>query len=124
MLCVTYTGYERIVKNLVAITRSLKLNEGAKDDLTLHYIAHKWLDASATPSERDLAKLALMKIEQDPKQYDVFLEMLRDTEGMSLLLAKITGELRCLNLIDHNNRSRTVLCDIITLCDTLCVLKD
>ena len=36
-----------------------------------------------------------MKIESDPKQYEVFLEMLRDTEGMDLILVKITGgELR------------------------------
>ena len=96
MLCVTYTGHERILKNLVAIKKVLKLTVVAKDELTLHYIAHKWLPSNATPSESDLAILALKKIEQDPKQYDVFLEMLEDTEGMSLVLVKITGgELTC-----------------------------
>ena len=91
MLCVTYTGHERILKNLLPITRALKLNEVAKDELTLHYIAHKWLPSNATPSESDLAKLALKKIEQDPKLYDVFLEMLEETEEMNLVLVKIKG---------------------------------
>ena len=76
MLCVTYTGYERILKNLVAITGALNLTKGAKDELTLHYIAHKWLDESATQSESDLAKLTVTKIKQDPKQYDVFIQFL------------------------------------------------
>lgn len=67
------------------------MTDGAKDELILHYIAHKWLAANATPTPADLAKLAVTKIEQDPKQYDVFLEMLGDTEGMGLVLVKITG---------------------------------
>ena len=92
---VCYTGHENILKNLVAIKKALTCTEGAKDDLTLHYISQKWLRPNATPSESDLARLAVMKIESDPKQYEVFLEMLRDTEGMDLILVKITGgELR------------------------------
>lgn len=80
---------------MITITRALKLTDGAKDELILHYITNKWLDAEANPSESELTKLALQKIKQDPSHYNLFIAMLRDTEGMDIIVVKITGgELR------------------------------
>ena len=46
--------------------------------------------------EGELVRLALLRIEQDPSQFDLFIDMLRDTEGMDLIVTTLAaGELRC-----------------------------
>ena len=46
--------------------------------------------------EGELVTLALVRIKQDPSQFDLFIDMLRDTEGMDLIVTTLTGgELRC-----------------------------
>lgn len=63
----------------------------------MHYKRHKWLDTEKNLTESELVKLALSKIELDPSQFDVFIDMLRDTAGMSWVVGKITGgELICI----------------------------
>lgn len=64
---------------------------GAREELTMHYIRHKWLDTEKNLTESELVKLALSKIENDPSLFDVFIDMLRNTAGMSWVLGKITG---------------------------------
>ena len=93
VLC--YTGYDRVRSNLLQITKALKSTPGARENLILHYIQHKWLDTTENPAEGELVRLALVRIKQDPSQFDLFIDMLRDTEGMDLIVTTLTGrELR------------------------------
>ena len=91
--CITFfcTGYDRILRHLVAITRALKLTHGAREKLSLHYKQNEWIDITENPIEDELVTLALMRIKQDPNQYDQFVSMLRDIEGMDLIVNTITG---------------------------------
>ena len=78
------------------MTKALKSTPGARENLILHYKEHEWLDVTENPSEGELVTLALVRIKQDPSQFDLFIDMLRDTEGMDLIMATLTaGELRC-----------------------------
>ena len=78
------------------LTEALKLCPGAKDKLTSLYQKQKWLSIAAKPTEGELVTLALERIKQDPSQFDLFIDMLRDTEGIDLIVTTLTGgELRC-----------------------------
>ena len=90
------TGYDKVLNQLDDITKTLQLNHCARDKLTRLYQRKKWLDIAARPAEGDLVTLALERIKQDPSQFDLFIDMLRDTEGMDLIVTTLTGgELRC-----------------------------
>ena len=90
------TGYDKVLNKLNDITQTLQLNPGARDKLTRLYQREKWLGIAARPAEGELVTLALDRIKQDPNQFDLFIDMLRDTEGMELIVTTLTtGELRC-----------------------------
>ena len=90
------TGYDKVLNKLDDITKTLQLNPGARDKLTRLYQQKEWLGIAARPAEGDLVTLALDRIKQDPSQFDLFIDMLRDTEGMDLIVTTLTaGELRC-----------------------------
>ena len=77
--------------NLVSITKALKSTPGARENLILHYVQQKWLDTAENPVEGELVKVALVRIKQDPSQFDLFIDMLGDIEGMDLMV-KTLGE--------------------------------
>ena len=86
-----YTGYDRVLSNLVSITDALESSPSARDRLTLLYKQHKWLDIKEKPEESQLVTLALERIKQDPSQFDLFLKMLCGIKGMDLIVATLTG---------------------------------
>ena len=91
------TEYNKVLNELNGITETLQLNPGARDKLTRLYQQEKWLNIAATPVEGKLVKLALKRIEQDSSQFDRFIDMLRNIEGMDLIVKTLTGgELRCI----------------------------
>ena len=113
-----YTGYDRVRSNLLKITTALKSTPGARENLILHYIQHQWLGTTENPAESELVKLALVRIKQDPSQFDLFIDMLCDTEGMDLIVTTLTGgELRLASLLGRFTTRRIVLetrlsCDV------------
>lgn len=87
----SYAGFDSVLSNLVDIVRALKLSHGARAKLTLHFKQHKWLEITENPTEDELVALALERIKQDPSEYDLFVSMLCDVEGMDLIARKITS---------------------------------
>ena len=53
----------------------------------------KWIDITEKPTEDELVILALTRIQQDPNQYDLFIDMLRNIPGMDLTVDGITSRL-------------------------------
>ena len=82
-------GYDCVLSNLDSITRLLKGTPGAREALTVQYEQKKWLGVMENPMEKELVNLALTRIEQDPSQYDEFLTMLRNIEGMDLIVKRL-----------------------------------
>ena len=68
------------------------MRPGAQAELTLLYQQNKWLGIDEEPSIDKLIKLALTRIQQDPKEYELFVTMLRSITGMGFIADKITGE--------------------------------
>ena len=83
--------YQRVRTNLSSITRALQLNLSASQRLKWKFQEKGWLSLTANPAEDELVKLVLGRIEQDANQYDEFLAMLRDIEGMDLIVNTLTG---------------------------------
>ena len=73
------------------IIADLKTTPGAKELLTIKYQQEQWIDITAHPTDHELVTLALDRIKHDPKQYDVFIGMLRGIAGMELTVGRITS---------------------------------
>ena len=86
-----YVGCVKVRSNLINITKALKSTPGARENLILHYIQHKWLAITEKPEEGELVRLALVRIKQNPSQFDIFIAMLRDIEGMDLIVTALSG---------------------------------
>ena len=86
-----YTEYDRVRSNLIKITRALKSTPGARETLILHYKEHEWLDVTENPVNGELVTLALVRIKQDPSQFDLFMKMLCGINGMDLIVTILTG---------------------------------
>ena len=91
MLLIIVTGYYKVLNKLDDINETLRSNSDTKDKLTRLYQQKEWLHIAATPVESELVKLALDRIKQDPDQFDLFIDMLRNTEGMDLIVKTLTG---------------------------------
>ena len=90
------TGYDTILHKLNDIIKALKLNPGARDMLTSLYQQNEWLGIDESPVEDKLVRAALVRIEQDPSQFEPFLKMLGGIKGMDVIVKKIReGELSC-----------------------------
>ena len=55
-----------------------------------HYIQQRWLDITQNPSENELVQQALQRIKMDPSQYDTFLTMIRDIQGLDPIVKVLT----------------------------------
>ena len=84
--------YKSIQRNYVTLAQHLKVNKDAKDVLTWKYKSEGWLGPTATPSEDELVSQVMVRIEGDPKQYDVFISMLEEITGTNLIVQMLTGK--------------------------------
>ena len=85
------TGYDKVCCNMNDIITALKSTPGATDMLTGMYKQKGWMNFTEHPKEDQLITLTLQRIKQDPKQYDMFIDMLRDIPGMDLTVDRITS---------------------------------
>ena len=79
-------------RNYDILTRHLQASENAKTSLTDKYKSAGWLDHLATPSGHELVSQVMVRIEGDPKQYDMFIEMLKEIAGTDIIVQKLTGK--------------------------------
>lgn len=84
-------AYKSVLACNTNITGCLKANSAAKDSLILEYQKQKWVNPNATPSETELVTIVLDRIKNDARQYDTFMDMIKNIEGMNLILKKLKG---------------------------------
>ena len=90
VLCSMSAGYDLVKSHLVVITKLLNATKGAREALTQHYVQEGWLDQTQNPSEDELVRQALQRMEIDPSQYDKFLTMLRSIKGLDIVVKILT----------------------------------
>ena len=76
---------------MIDIITALKATPGATDMLTGMYKQKGWMNINEHLTEDLLVTLALDRIQQDPNQYDLFIDMLCDIPGMDLIVDRITS---------------------------------
>ena len=83
--------YKSVLNNLSSITGHLQVNKSASDSLVQKYQEHVWLSTTAKPVEKDLVILALDRIQNDVKQYAVFVSILETITGMDIIVGNLKG---------------------------------
>lgn len=85
--------YKSVLVHLCEITKHLKLNIGAKDDLTKKYQQKSWIDIAESPNEDSLIRLALGRISTNTADFNDFIDMLSSTVGMDSIVTKLLSTL-------------------------------
>ena len=85
--------YKAVLSHLEALITALRVTPGAQSSLLLKLKELSWLPIGTEASAKELVTLALNRIENDVKDYDVFMCMLRNTAGMEQIVNTIAGKL-------------------------------
>ena len=83
--------YKAVLSHLEALTTTLRVTPGAVSSLLQKFQELTWLAIGAEASAKELVTLALNRIENDVKDFDVFMNMLGTIPGMKTVVDKITG---------------------------------
>ena len=83
--------YEAVLTNLDKLARTIRATPGAQGDLQTKFIVKSWLDPIAKTDADGLTTLALNKIENNVKDYNLFMEMLSSVTGMDQIVGIIRG---------------------------------
>ena len=85
--------YTSVQWNYAILTQHLDVNKEAKKLLTRKYKSMGWLVPVADPSEDELVSQVMVRITHDPKEYDVFIFMLKEIDGTEEIVKKLIGKL-------------------------------
>ena len=83
--------YTTVLQHMDSIIEHLEVHSKAKESLIVKYQQRQWIATTESPDETLLVKLALNRISDDVSQYHIFIEMLKDTTGMDVVVKKIQG---------------------------------
>ena len=81
--------YKIMKENLKHIVTTLKCNTAAHDALKMSMKCEGWLEVYDDPTADGLVPIILNRIELEAGDYDVFMRMLRDTDGMDQIAKKL-----------------------------------
>lgn len=73
------------------LTSTLEATPGAFDTLSMKFVQSNWISLTAKTSARELVLLACQKIEQKASEYSTIYGMLKDTNGMDIILGRLEG---------------------------------
>ena len=83
--------YKAVLSHLGTLTTTLRAIPDAESTLLQKFQELTWLSIGAKVSVKELVTLALNRIENDVKDYEVFINMLGAITGMKTVVNKITG---------------------------------
>ena len=100
--------YRAVLSHLKALTTALRVTPGAESSLLLKFQELLWLATGAKASAKELVTLSLNRINNDFKDYDVFINMLRNLKGMEHMVNKMAGAFHSrytiCNFMHHYNK--------------------
>ena len=83
--------YTRVRQCLDAITQVLNVNRDANQRLRQKFQKERWLSVGSDTGGEGLVTVALSRIENDAGQFQQFIDMLKDIDGMDQIVKKLTG---------------------------------
>lgn len=110
-------AYKSVLAHIDTITSHLKVNSSAKGTLVTKYQQQGWLSITETPDEKELVTMALNRIAQDEKQYDIFMKMIGDITGMDIVAGKIKSKAvtsyMSITMAQNRSRLNVKMCDCL-----------
>ena len=83
--------YKAVLTNLDGLQRTLQETDGAEDSLLAKFKTKGWLALRANSRADAMITKALSKIENKVENYEVFIGMLMEVDGIEDAVEKITG---------------------------------
>ena len=80
--------YKAVQNEMETVIDHLKLNQGARESLTTKYQKKGWIGMAENPEPKQLVTLALGRIDNDPREYEVFISMLKGIAGMDIIVKR------------------------------------
>ena len=74
--------YLKVLNCLDKLTKALSVTPGAVDQLSIKFKQKEWIPVTAKPTANDLMSVALVRIEQNVKDYDEFAHMVNGIPGL------------------------------------------
>ena len=84
--------YKAVLSHLETLTTALRVTPGAEGSLLLKLQVLSWLPIGAEASAKELVTLALNRIENDVRDYEVFINMLKNIAAMEWVVNIIAGK--------------------------------
>ena len=81
--------YKIVKANLKNIVGTLKSNTAAHDAMRMSVKSEGWLEVYDKPTAEDLVSIIQNRIELEPSNYAVFMNMLHNTDGMDQIAKKL-----------------------------------
>ena len=81
--------YKIVRENYADIIDALEANKAAYNTLRRKVKSKEWLSAAADPPEETLVTIIQNRIKWDTSDYDVFVDMLHNTDGMDQIAKKL-----------------------------------
>ena len=81
--------YKAVLSHLEDLTTALRVTSGAEISLLMKFQELSWLPIGAEASAKELVTLALNRIDNDVRDYDVFVNMLKNVTGIGQMVNKI-----------------------------------
>ena len=83
--------YERVKTSRSSITGALQSNPSASQTLRQKFKEKGWLESSSNPEDDQLVTLILSRIKHDIHQFEEFIAVLKDIDGMDLIVDILTS---------------------------------
>ena len=112
-----------MVSNLEVITTALKANPSAFQSLSLKLKEKEWQKFTDSPTEEELVYLVTNRIKLNASQFEEFLAMVNDIEGLDLLAKRLTAgekESDCLYAVVIKKTSVFTQSNTLVLCISCC----
>ena len=109
--------YKIVTENYEDIIDALEANNAAYKTVRRKVKAKEWLRATENPSEEELVTIIQNRIRRDTSDYDVFMDMLHNTDGMDQIVKKLQLPGRTISLYILLKR-----CHHINVLNTECMI--
>ena len=109
--------YKIVTENYADIIDALEANNPAYKTLRRKVKSKEWLKAAENPPAEELVTIIQNRIRRDPSDYDVFMDMLHDTDGMDQIAKELQLPGRTISLYILLKR-----CHHINVLNTECMI--
>lgn len=81
--------YESVLEHMGVFVSTLRAVKGVTDELATQFQQKQWFNISTDVTAKDLVDLALVRIENEPRELETLLQVLREIAGLDQIVKMI-----------------------------------